>query len=55
MEVVCVEEFSLVCENCGGRHWHFFNSVEDRERWLSWLDRPKHSVVKLVTPPKDKK
>jgi hypothetical protein len=39
------------CPNCGERHWNFFDSAEDRRRWVAWIERPsepKSKVVELI-------
>jgi hypothetical protein len=52
-QIVTLTELTEKCPECGEHRWQLFDTAEDRQRWLEWVDRPPPSktkkVVKLVT------
>ena len=50
LELVELDEMTMACPSCGLRHWHFFNTHEDRERFISWRQPPENGIVRLVKP-----
>ncbi|MGD9476675.1 hypothetical protein V8U06_03815 [Shinella sp. G-2] len=38
----------------GYKLWRFFDTIEERDKWIEWLDAPsKPRVISLVRPSKD--
>jgi hypothetical protein len=48
-ELVSLAEM-LKCDDCGSKHWHFYDTREARQAWIDWVNTPdeKPQVVTLV-------
>ncbi len=52
LELVSIAEMLETTEE-EYRRWRFFDTLEERDRWIEWLDAPsKPRVISLVKPPK---
>ena len=52
MELVLIGEMLEATEE-EYKRWRFFGTVEERDKWIEWLDAPsKPRVISLVRPTK---
>lgn len=52
LELVSIGEM-LEATDQGYKLWRFFDTIEERDKWIEWLDAPsKPRVLSLVRPPK---
>lgn len=52
LELVSLGEMLETTEE-GYKLWRFFDTIEERDRWIEWLDTPsKPRVISLVRPSK---
>jgi len=50
LELVSIQEM-LEVNREGYKLWHFFDTIDEREKWMAWEDTPsKPRVVSLVRP-----
>jgi hypothetical protein len=52
LELISVGEMLEPAED-GYKLWHFFETLEERDKWIDWLDKPARArVLSLVRPTK---